>query len=285
MEFAFPAVLEVHLVADAAFAAAYDALCPEDRGHLKSSIARTVAAQGYCACPEVSARSSSQAMRQGFVLYERLAPADWAVFFLDAAYAGPVRVLAALLPAVLAGVPNILVCRVAPQGKTGSFPAPVLAGLELAGQELVAEMSPEEANFFLRACCGLDARGRAVLLGGDACLDVLADVAGKHGLPLRRAAGPVRIGVDEQSLPPGAASLGNVLRFAHPDASFVSHATGGGTFSAIYCGENAVPRHLGSAPLVIAPGQETCWEWPDIDVAFFRERSRGFSAGTGDPAF
>lgn len=275
----FPTWLDARLVPDAAFGAAYDAVRPEERGLLKTAIARIIAAQTECACPEIVSGQTVRTMRQGFVVHEHHAPAAWAVVFWDAAYAGPSRILAALLPALLAGVPDVLACRVTPETDTSSFSAPVLAALELAGQEAAACLAPQDAARLVHDCCGVSARGRVVFLGGGDELRPPAAAALRHGVPVRHMAAPVRIGHDERSLPPGALAPDGALRFAHPDAELAPFAAGESGLAALFCGEESLSRHLGAAPLVLCPGQEMCWVWADLDSAFFREKSRGFAAG------
>ncbi|MDR3073476.1 MAG: hypothetical protein LBV01_01965 [Deltaproteobacteria bacterium] len=278
----FPPSLEPHLLPDAAFAGAYDALTPEERAHIKTAIARFIAATASCGCPEAPVARSVKTLRQGFCLHEHLRPADWAIIAWDADYAGPTRILAALLPAILAGVPAVLACRVVAEGISSPFPPAVLAALELAGQELVAVCSPQEALALVRASCGMAGSGRIALLGGDESLDRLAEAAREKGAPCRRLGGTVRIGLDSSSLPP--ALLGaKALRFAHPDAAFVTlpSAEEGG-LSAVFCGREAVSGYMETTPLALTPGQEACWIWPDLDAAFFQEKARGFCPGPDD---
>ena len=275
MAFAFPGLIDASLVADAAFGGAYDALAPEERAVIKTAIARMVAGE---APPHDTGVHGVRTLRQGFSLHAATHPAPWALVLWDSAYAGPTRVLAALLPAMLAGVPNILACRVAGGGRV--FPRPLLAALELAGQELVADCGPETAATLAARCCGDNAAGRLVLLGRETVFDQIARVAAEHGTPALRYAAPVRIGIAASSF--AAPVLDDHLRLAHPDAALVPFEgdAARGQFSAIFCSAESVPAYLGAAPLALCPGNEAYWAWPGLSSGFFRETDLGISGIT-----
>ena len=271
MSFAFPILLDDVLVADAAFGAAYDAVSSEERAVIKAAVARMVTVQEKA---EALSRHSVTVVRQGFALHERTCPVSWVIVLWDAAYAGPTRVLAALLPAMLAGVPNILACRV---GGSGAFPAPLLAALELAGQELVAECAPGVALDIVKACCEADGRGRVVCLGQETVFDEVVRLAASFGVPAYHMASPVRIGVAASSF--SGSVQDTYLRFVHPDGILVpfEEDAANGTFSAVFCAEEHMMDFLGNAPLILSPGNEGYWAWPGLGTVFFRETSMGLS--------
>jgi hypothetical protein len=273
MDFSFPSQFASRYLADAFFADAYDALAPEERAQIKTAITRTIAVFTSCGCLESSVSSSHKTMRQGFSFHENIRPADWAVIFWDASCLSWTRILAAVLPAILAGVPNILACRVgAPSGK-GNIPSAVLAAMELAGQEIVADMSCDEALSLLGESARQVFCGRAVLLGEDECLDRLAAKAARLGISVQREAAPVRIAVEV-----GLSS--SVLQFAHPDIVFLPHDEMYAPFSALLCEAEIFDDHIGRAPLVLTPGQEAFWVWRDIDIAFFQEKTRSLTGSS-----
>ena len=271
MSFAFPVSLDEFLVADAAFGAAYDAVSPEERAVIKAAVARMAIVQEKA---EALSRYSVTMVRQGFTLHERTCPVSWTVVLWDAAYAGPTRVLAALMPAMLAGVPNILACRI---GDHGEFPAPLLAALELAGQELVAECAPGVALDIVRACCEADGRGRVVCLGQEAVLGEAVRLAASFGVPAYHMASPVRVGIAASSF--SEPMQDTYIRFVHPDGALVPFEEDAvnGIFSAVFCAEEHVVNFLGSAPLILSPGNEGYWAWPGLGTVFFRETSMGLS--------
>lgn len=280
MAFAFPGYLESSLLPDAAFGEAYDALSPETRSYVKTAIARTAA---VCGSPDVLESTRSRAMRQGFALHEAMRPADWAIVFFDEDHAAPTRLLAALLPAALAGVPEILACRVVSKKGVQPFATAVLASLELGGQELCAEVDASQALALLKDCHAASPRGRVVILGGAESLAPLGVFARGAGLMTRHHAAAIRIAIDVDSLPGEYAEEPHgMLRFAHPDAVFgpvpPRRDLGAATpFAAAFCGEGAVQALLGRFPLLLTPGHEACWLWPDIAMGFFREQSRAFA--------
>lgn len=271
MAFAFPDMVESRLVAEDAFAEAYEVVLPEERAVIKTAIARMAAVHGPA---DAMDSRSATVSRQGFRLHAESRPAPWAVIMWDGEYAGATRVLAALLPAMLAGVPDILACRVA---LGGEFPKPFLATMELAGQELVADCSPEDAVDIAALCCEANCNGRLVLFGVNAAFDRIAAAALERGTPVRRYAAPVRIGVAASSFatPP----YDGFLRFVHPDAAWVpiEGDASQGDFSAVFCAEAAVPDYLGRALVVLSPGNEGFWRWPGAGRDFFRAESLGIS--------
>ncbi|SBV97474.1 conserved hypothetical protein [uncultured delta proteobacterium] len=272
MAFTFPGDCDANLVADAAFAAAYDALAPEERAAVKTAIARMAAVHGT---EDAVSGRCSRVMRQGFRLHAASRPAPWAVVLWDEAYAGPTRVLAALVPAMLAGVPDILACRVRRDG--APFPQPLLAALELAGQELVMDASPEDAAGFVTRCCEADPRGRLVLLGRDPVFETISRLAAERGTPVLRYAAPVRIGIPAGSV--ARPAPGDGLCFAQPDADLISFEgeASPGAFAAIFCAEGSAAEYLEAAPLVLCPGNEAYWAWPGLGRDFYRETSLGLS--------
>ena len=273
MAFAFPDWTEDFLVADAAFAAAYDACASEERAALKTAIARTATVCGVAG--DVSHRV--RVMRQGFSLREISCPASWTILVLDGVQTGPARMLAALMPAILAGVPDILVCRVVRDSTP--FPQGLLAALELAGQERVMECGPEDALALVSSCCKQDARGRLILLGRDDVFAEVARMAAERDTPLLRYGAAVRIGIAASSFATPVPDAG--LCFAHPDATQVrvdgDIAQGG--FSAVFCAETAVQQYLGTVSLVLSPGNEAYWVWPGLSRDFFTETVQGVSNG------
>ncbi len=273
MAFAFPDSLDAFLIPDEAFGDAYDSLSAEERAVIKTAVARMAEVHGNGRT--VSARSE-KSMRQGFLLHQAVRPAPWAVVMWDASFAGPTRALAALVPAMLAGVPNILACRLADPGAgPGAFPKPLLATLELAGQELVAEFPPDAALSFIARCCETEAGGSLVLLGNGETFGTIARLASGRGTALRHLAAPVRIGIAASSFSRPVSN--DRLRFAQPDAALVpfeGDAAQGG-FAAVFCSEEAVPAYLGAAPLVLSPGNEGYWAWHGLGCDFFRETSQG----------
>jgi len=144
-----PQWLEPHLVPDGRSARAYIALGDTRRALIKSLIA-----QHYVLTPPVGPHRSSSTSRLGVL--ERttvLEPAPFVLLLVNASIDCPALFLAALLPALCARVPEVLVVR---QGKRSAVPDSLLVSCELAGQERVAALGPLQIKRLLLDCasCG-----------------------------------------------------------------------------------------------------------------------------------
>ena len=261
-----PARLEAHGIDDTVFEHAYEAVGAENRAALKHGIAVLHAYWGE----REASRLRTRVFRQGFCVEEEDAPAPYALLVCSAAYAHPARLLAALMPAVLAGVPLILPCFV-PEAEgaerhlsaqvvaAGLSPAkgvlfgdepanylpaaPLLAALELSGVEgayALAEEDPLEALEYLRDSRG---RGRVLLLGPVAAADALLVRAARLGVPCMTF-------LDEPLHRDEEADL------ASPDSS--------GPFPAL---DEALDR---------------LWIWPELSPDWFRNRRLRLSAAEED---
>ncbi len=282
-------------VDDAAFAVAYEATGDAARARLKTCIARLhvlYGAAGGAGAGDVREGRTATRWRQGFTSLEHVAPCAWALVCVDAAWASAPRLLAAVLPALFAGVGAVGVLRV---GGSGPWPAPVLAALELAGQEVVADVAPEALLALLKALGAsagaggaggtTGAGGRLLLLGEHP--EQTCALARAHGVPVWRDALPPIIGVashcdsiDKTDCPDNA-----VLRAAHPDATFVDvpalpRPTDGAAssvplarLSAVACAPAHASAWLNHAGLVLGPGHEWCWMHPGLFTAWFARRA------------
>lgn len=183
----YPAWLEAHVIPDAPIAAAYEAVGAENRAVLKKTIACLHALWGeqppFC--------ERMRAFGQGFGVQEQAQPAPYALFLIEASYPHPTSLVAALMPALLAGVERILPCfimdanveqnaesRQFPQhpglhaavtfggGASAAFPAPgLLAALELAGVEKSFAVTGEAVTSLLPELMENLGTGRLVYLG------------------------------------------------------------------------------------------------------------------------
>lgn len=268
-------------VDDAAFAAAYEATGPVDRARLKTCIARLHVLHGAAGGPgvgDVREGCGVTRWRQGFASMERATPCAWTVLCVDATWSSGPRLLAALLPALFAGVGGVAVLRT---GGVEPWPAQVLAALELAGQEVAATVDPAALPGLLDTLAAGDAAGggagRLVLLGAHP--HGISGHARALGVEVWRQASAPAIGVARM---PGHAAADQVdtaaLRAAHPDALFLEvSATPRGApvtpLAAVACD----PRHafawLSHAALVLGPGQEWCWMHPGLSSSWFLRRA------------
>ncbi len=269
-------------VDDAAFAAAYEATGDVDRARLKTCIARlhvVYGAAGGAGGGEVRQGTTATRWRQGFASLEQVAPCAWTLVCVDAAWASAPRLLAALLPALFAGVGSVAVVRV---GGDGSWPAPVLAALELAGQEVVADAAPAVLPALLESVANGGASqgmGRLLLLGDHP--DAVSAQACALGVPVWRD-GPVPIiGVADISseIVPSDRLDAAALRAAQPDAVLVDVPAAPSvhgfqaSLAAVACSPDHASAWLAHADLVLGPGHEWCWMHPGLSPAWFARRA------------
>lgn len=270
-------------VDDAAFAAAYEATGDVGRARLKTCIARLhvlYGAAGGAGGGDVREGSTAIRWRQGFASLEQVAPCAWTLVCVDAAWTSAPRLLAALLPALFAGVGSVAVVRV---NGDGPWPAPVLAALELAGQEVVADAAPAVMPALLRSFAhggASQGMGRLLLLGEHP--DAASDQARALGVPVWRDDPAPIIGIADGT--PEIASFdwldaAAALRAAHPDAAFVevpatpSALVSQTPLAAVACGPDHASAWLGHAGLVLGPGHEWCWMHPGLSPAWFTRRA------------
>jgi hypothetical protein len=198
-------------------------------------------------------------------------PADWALVIFDAAYASAPRLLAALMPALLARVP-LVACVSTP----GPARPELLCALELAGQEQIYSLSASQSLDLVRHLAAQPGQGRLAWLHRGS-LSALRAAADEADLPCweERRAPVLRICGSE----PDAA----LIRLAHPDAANAADSSQNVIPDAVYCPE---PEAADSqAPLVFLPGIEGCWLHPSLTPDFFRSRSLTLSPAhpdTGD---
>ncbi len=267
-------LLEGRLILDQAFAADYEAASAAVRGGMKTAIAR-----GHALFPSDAARLDrrTRLWEQGFGSSESTRPADWALFCLDERFASVPRLLAAVLPALLAGVPEVVVLRVLPQGGASDWPIGLLAALELAGQELAASATPADLHIWLEAL-GARGRGRCVFFGKT--LSPFLAVAAQWDIPARLFVNAPRIGVA------GPPDLAESARQAHPDAEIIACAQKSvpirsdrstqrpmRCLDAIFCPAGDIPVWEGQAPLLASPDHIWSWHFPDLHSDWFLETS------------
>ncbi len=276
MRTALPAWLQDHLTDEALFVEAYDQATPRRRAWMKTCISRLHA---WCGEELSTAGDRRTKWKQGFSSREFVRPLDWALVLLGPAEASPVRVLAAGLPALFAGVADVSVVRVGEQGLP--WAPDLLAALELAGLETVACLEAEKLGQLIEESSG---HGAVVSLGPAAPKGLVA-----HGFWSPRRPTSVGVWFDSNEIPPDLERLA----WAHPDIPIEVWSTtgtpklprglkartgdfkeflGAGHFAAV------APQRLANTaqehfPLVLGPGSEGCWLWPGLDMGFFQYRS------------
>ena len=288
----WPEAMERGRLADAAFARAYARVPDRERSLLKTGIAAIYAA---CGGPLPPYRSQSAGLGHDLLFTRRDEPLDFAVVLCGPSFASPPRLAAAVIPALCARVPEVAAVRVG-----GAWPAPLLTTLELCGVETACRVGPRALSGVLREL-GERGRGAVVLLDGVSppARDVggslrllLAQISGRAGLVSGPDAGP--------DAGPDDAFDRDALRLAHPDMTFYVHggkdagdasfapAPGGLAeaaacgYAALYVAGDQLERACGAAPLVLGPGRETFWRWPQLAPDAFRRVT--VAAGVDDRA-
>ncbi|MCL1889471.1 MAG: hypothetical protein FWF99_03075 [Desulfovibrionaceae bacterium] len=214
-----------------------------------------------------------------FRAWIRIYPKDWAVFLLAPEYASPAGLIAAVLPAVAAGVEKLLICRVCPPGSV--LPAPLSAALELLGQEYLYGLPGlEDAGLLedLAAQNGVETGALALLgsewTGGEGWLQR----ARALGLWFRSVPGRVKI-LHSSGGSASAALDKELLRWLHPQAEIIYPVEDRADSPVV---PSAIPDQgdagfFGAAGenfpgLITAPGQEAFWVWPEFSPRdFFRQ--------------
>ena len=253
--YSFPDWLDDHGVDDARMGEAYESLDAQSRSGLKTCIARLHRIWGES--PDVS--RSLSCPRQGFCLEREDRPAEAAVIACAAGYRHPTAFLAALMPAVLAGVQAILPAFVLPAGSTGreSLPAaPLLAALELAGVERAVVLAEETALSLVRQL--RPERSRLLLLGEEPFGEGLILHAHNAGLTCRSFFRTPCYWSERLN-------RAEALPFAAENAS----------------GKDALCECRGDAsdyPVRLDADHESLWIWPDLEPNWFRlQRARLFT--------
>jgi hypothetical protein len=280
-------------VPESRFARAYAGLSDEQRAWLKTGIALLFEWHGD---RRRLARSEAATWRGGLSSMLVEAPRDFAVLLCDETFASPAQLLAALVPALLSGVPEVVVLHV---GRRGATPPALLAACELAGQEIVIEAGPRRAAKLLAGMCRPGRSGSVLILGRGAAAGVWAGLA----------ADPARV----RAWRPGLGRTASVwleaqddfdleiLAFAHPDTEFrvfgaspgrlpAGFVRGRGNFAACLAGDSGVvfapaaraEEALVAAQLVLCPGLEGCFVWPDLEPSLFVSRRIGWDAAPDD---
>lgn len=285
--FEFPDRLHEFVVDDTLFARAYDAIPDYRRALLKTCIARSYEWYGPSQC---DSGRTAQMWRSGLSSVEQVATLDFAVVVFDGTLVSPTRLLAAVVPALASGVRNVLVVRLG----GGEWHQPLLTGLELAGQELVADMTTEELQLFLDECNAAEARGLVLGVGMErGNFKALRFPSNRVAFKCLNCDQAVSVWSDSEQLFDLQA-----LAFAQPDLNFsVFGAEGeglpdsfsfhGNDFSdfleslreVAYAPASCVDEALNRARIVLGPGQEGCWVWPQLRPEDFQFHSTAWTIG------
>ncbi len=267
----WPEAMERGRVGDAAFAAAYARVSDRRRAWLKTGLAALHAALGG---PMPLSRHDGASLGHDLALARFESPLDFAVVICGKEFLSPARLVAAVLPALCARVPDVAAVRVG-----AAWPRELLTALELCGVETACRVGVRSLSGLWTALAG-KGEGAVVLLDG-----VDAPVKGADGLRLLPARVAGRSGLFAGA---GATFDREALAFAHPDMRFFLHGDPGPVsppfvaapaylaeaagfgYDAVYAAPDGFDAARRAAPLVLGPGRETLWLWPQLPPDAFR---------------
>ncbi len=279
--FSWPVHLKRYRITEQSLAEAYAALSDTERSWIKKNIA-----QLYALAPANAKSRVSTATRWvcGFQSTACIRPRDWAILLLDQSLTGPVWAVSAIVPAMTSGVPNILaVCQ------NTSSPSPhLLAGLELCGVDTICRLGRRNVSSLLENLAASATSG--VILNPDNSL------AQRHlpnswpgSVAVWKPASPRRMGIWSETTDQWDWTT---LAWNHPGLPLEVWGASPGKLPpgctkkpgdwTLFCDqaylamgipEQRLPetRKL-RRQLILTPGQEGCWHWPDLTPEWFQTR-------------
>lgn len=262
------------LVSDDDFAMAYDAVPASLRACLKTSIAAHHAVYGIA--PSMQ-KTQTERATAGFTVGECQKPVAWTAIVLTETFASGPRLVAALMPALLAGVQNVHIMRVHEQRGQTPWPHALLAALELAGQEQAICVDLANLAAYVTKLAHEMGTGRVLLLGESHGLAACLAHAIAH-LPQCT----VWAEGHAPSLYIDASCTLDMdrLTWAHPDATILqAHEQAESKnchthtqMSAVYTiPTEGMPSMC--APLTLFAGSESMWLYPELSLHYFMQRS------------
>lgn len=241
-----------HAIEDTRMAEAYESLGDKGRAILKKCVARHYDVWGERPQREVESRM----FRQGFGVELTQIPAPWALIVCDADYPSPAALVAAIMPALLAGVSQLIPCFL-PVG--GGISAPLLASLELAGVEEAYAAEEGEAISLARALTEEKGKGRIVLLGRGSSFESLALFAHRADIHCRSLTGMPRY-------------------YSSRLCAVAEHCFDGPQYGpdALEEPEVVCPQDPDAMFLHLDASHESVWFWPSVGPDWFRSKRMRF---------
>ena len=287
--FAFPDWINELVPDDALFARAYQNSPDYSRAWMKTAIARLY--DWYGPRKDVGGEIFLR-WNGGFDTKSVFDPVDFAVILFDGSLQSPARLLAALVPALAGGVKNILAVRV---GNSVPWRDAMLTGLELAGQERIVDMTDVQARRLFTGLRESGASGAVVVLGPKAASIKSSELqsASRISFWRPRFSRSAVVWMDDESTFDMEA-----LAFMHPDIVFSifgaepsiladNFSYEGDEFDeyldaitdVAYLSGQRMDQALKRAKLVLGPGQEGCWVWPDLHSGHFQFHRTAWTTG------
>lgn len=287
--FSFPDWINDLVPDDALFARAYQDISDQDRALMKTCIQRLYDWYG----PKKDIRSvTERCWKSGFESRAVCEAVDFVVVLFDGSLLSPARLLAALVPALAAGVESVLAVRVS----TGApWRKALLTGLELAGQEFVVDMTDVQVRKLFNELRETNRTGAVTVLGPKAAVIKSSELqaASRISFWRPRFSRLAAVWMDDAH----TFDL-DALAFTHPDIVFsvfgaepelpadnFSYEGDGfddfmdSIMDVAYLPPERMDQALKQAKLVLGPGQEGCWIWPDLYSELFQFHRTAWTIG------
>ncbi|MCF8109552.1 MAG: histidinol dehydrogenase [Desulfohalobiaceae bacterium] len=264
------------LISEELFTTAYAQLGLQEKTRLKKCIASL---QTWYDHTRVQSLGTQTDFAQGLQVWTRERPRDWMLVHIDAHAASPAVLLATILPPVLAGVSEVVVC-----SQRGSLPYPnsFLTACELSGMETILSLPESGLPDLLQAMHRRSSSGALLALQAASPAHDSSDMERdtRSPVPAYRLQGPRTAGLWVDAAQDWDFEA---LRFAHPELEieiwseqslelpgswprqcgpFQDFRQAG--FDALFVPLRHVQASMGWAPVVLGPGQEGSWVWPEF---------------------
>lgn len=257
-------------------AAAYEA-CPSDfRASLKTAIAFTFHLWGESASRFETRLENSHS---GFVHTLSCRPAAWTLALLSPGYLSPARFIAAILPAILAGVGKILVASLDAAPSSALCAAVELAGLE---DMFIFPSGTDDIPRLIRELHAQHPDGRVLLFPSaaneESGISIARQTAKELKIHLWRDDPVPRLSLIPPSGKNGAGEKHehilrrDIVAWAHGDAEILDREEYGIAAHFVQEYADAFPDSQ-APPLSFGPGLEACWIHPFLTPEYFRTRT------------
>ena len=264
------------LVSEELFTNAYAQIGLQEKTRLKKCIAGL---QTWYDHTRVQAFGTQTDYAQGLQVLTLERPRDWLLVHIDADAASPAVLLATILPPVLAGVGEVVICS---HRDSIPYPASFLTAFELSGMETILSFPEPSLPDLLQDMHRRSSNGALLTL------QAASPAPGSSGIeldtrspvPAYRLRGPRTAGLWVDDLQDWDFQA---LAFAHPEleievwsehslklpvswplqcAPFQDFRQAG--FDALFVPLSHVQACMGWAPVILGPGQEGSWVWPEF---------------------
>lgn len=255
----FPDWLESYHISDEQGAAAYEQTSPDCRAALKTGIA--IAFSQFKGATGITAESR-ELTELGLRAQTRERPAEWSLVIFDSSCRAAARLCAAALLPIIANVPRIAAISV-----DGSPSPPAFVALELCGLCDLFSMDIQKTSELVDHIAQSGLSGGIIMLHDGNLADLAAQVR-KLGIPFHEECRKPRLLLSS----PQSFNL-DILKFCH---GFVPDRAISGLADAIFAAQTETAQ-ASQSRLLLTPGCEGYWTFPNMSPDFFRVSQSSFS--------